>query len=63
MDLFIKLLNLSRGHQKQTVVSHSSTEAKLISLDTGLRMEGISCVNVVEYCDCRTGTSCHSSKE
>ena len=27
--------------QKQTSVSHSSTEAEIISLDAGLRMDGI----------------------
>ena len=27
--------------QKQTVVSHSSTEADVTSLDAGLRMEGL----------------------
>ena len=27
--------------KKQTAVSHSSTEAEVISLDTGLRMEGL----------------------
>ena len=39
--------------KKQTAVPHSSTEAEVISLDTGLRMEGLlalKCViDVLEY--------------
>ena len=31
--------------QKQTDVSHSSSEAEIISLDTGVRMDGITCTN------------------
>ena len=27
--------------KKQTAVSHSSTESKIISLDTGLRLDGL----------------------
>ena len=32
--------------KKQTSVSHSSTEAELVSLDAGLRMDGISALNL-----------------
>ena len=32
--------------KKQTAVSHSSTEAKTVSLDAGLRLEGISALNL-----------------
>ena len=32
--------------KKQTSVSHSSTEAEVISLDAGLRMDGISAVTL-----------------
>ena len=34
--------------KKQTAVSHG-TEAEVISLDTGLRMEELQCANVVGY--------------
>ena len=36
---------------KQTAVSHRSTEAEVISLDTVSRTEGITCVNIVGFCD------------
>ena len=32
--------------KKQTSVSHSSTEAEIISLDAGLRMDGISALDL-----------------
>ena len=32
--------------KKQTAVSHSSTESEIISLDTGLRMDGISALDL-----------------
>ena len=35
------LVPISWMCKKQTSVSHSSTEAKIISLDTGLRMDGL----------------------
>ena len=35
------LVPISWTCKKQTSVSHSSTEAEVISLDTGLRMDGI----------------------
>ena len=42
--------------KKQTSVSHSSTEAKIISLDAGLRMDGIPALTlwdlVIEMCHC-----------
>ena len=40
--------------KKQTSVSHNSTEAKIISLDAGLRMDGIPALDlwdlVIEVC-------------
>ena len=35
--------------KKQTSVSHSSTEAEIISLDAGLRMDGIPAVGSLEF--------------
>ena len=32
---------ISWMYKKQTVVSHSSTESEIISLDTGLRLDGL----------------------
>ena len=34
-------VSVSRMCKKQTSVSHSSTESKIISLDAGLRMDGL----------------------
>ena len=35
--------------KKQTSVSHSSTEAEIISLDAGLRMDGIPALDLWEF--------------
>ena len=35
--------------KKQTSVSHSSTEAEVISLDAGLRMDGIPALDLWEF--------------
>ena len=49
------LLRVERSHtfvpiswmcQKQTSVSHSSTESEIISLDAGLRLDGISALDL-----------------
>ena len=34
--------------KKQTSISHSSTEAELISLDAGLRMDGIPALDLLD---------------
>ena len=34
--------------KKQTSVSHGSTEAEVISLDTGLRMDGIPALDLLD---------------
>ena len=38
--------NISRMCQKQTSISHSSTESEIISLDAGLRMDGLLAVDL-----------------
>ena len=43
--------------KKQTSVSHSSTEAEVISLDAGLRMDGISALDLWDW----VIEACHSS--
>ena len=42
---------ISRACEKQTAVSHSSTEAEVVSPDTDLRIEGLLAVAFVGYCD------------
>ena len=37
----IRLFQISWMCKKQTAVSHSSTESEIISLDTGLRLDGL----------------------
>ena len=33
--------------KKQTSVSHSSTESEIVSLDTGLRLDGLACSGIM----------------
>ena len=44
----IQLVPISRMCKKQTSVSHSSTESEIISLDSGLRLDGIP---LLDLCD------------
>ena len=37
--------------KKQTVVSHSSTESEIISLDTGLRLDGLPALDLCDLID------------
>ena len=50
--------------KKQTSVSHSSTETEIISLDAGLRMDGIPALDlwdlVIEVLPNRTDRECHT---
>ena len=49
----------SRAFKKQTVVTHSSSEAEIISLDAGLRMEGIPAMSLwYTYLRTRYYSSC-----
>ena len=36
--------------KKQTAVSHSSTESEIISLDAGLRLDGLPALEVWDFC-------------
>ena len=41
--------------KKQTSVSHSSTESEIISLDTGLRLDGLLALELWDLIDCVFG--------
>ena len=41
--MYLRKSNLCSDVQKQKSVSHNSTESEIISLDAGLRMDGIPC--------------------
>ena len=50
--------------EKQTSVSHSSTESEIISLDAGLRLDGIPALDLWDLIDAVLhGNTCQSDQE
>ena len=49
--------------KKQTAVPHSSTESEIISLDTGLRLDGIPALDLWDLIVVVLGNAYQSSKE
>ena len=49
--------------KKQTAASHSSTESEIISLDTGLRLDGIPALNLWDLIVAVLGNTSQSHKE
>ena len=49
--------------QKQTSVSHSSTESEIIALDAGLRMDGIPALDLCDLTVTVLGNTNQSQKE
>ena len=47
--------------KKQTAVSHSSTESEIISLDTGLRLDGLPALELWDLIDSAFGNISHIS--
>ena len=47
--------------KKQTAVSHSSTESEIISLDSGLRLDGIPALELWDLISGIMGSNCFCS--
>ena len=61
--MFLAVIHLFRqvGCKKQTSVSHSSTESEIISLDTGLRLDGLPALELWDLIGSVVGNISHIS--